>query len=72
MLIVAGILAYIVWSNRPERQVPAVNDTTPKKIATRAVRQLDKITTDPMLISSYEWNQESKKILNEWYGKDTY
>lgn len=73
IVVVAGYVIFIrsAGQSTAQNNKPSINPNSPKAIGTgsKAILQLDRILHEPMLISSDEWKDESKQLVDEWYGK---
>lgn len=69
--LVAAYWFYVAWKHRPSPPPPpSTAKSSPKAIGigARAVRQLDLLLNEPLLISNDKWRQESKNLVDEYYG----
>lgn len=69
-LIIIAIIGIVLW-----RQYNKTIDSEPKTRHSesnyaKAIRQLDQIMTDPTLIGSPEWKENTGKVLKTHYGKN--
>jgi len=72
LLTLIGVTFWVIFIRSvADTGPPAQNERGPKAnaLGVKAVRLLDKISTDNTLIGDPKWRDEVDDVLKEWYGK---
>lgn len=69
-VIIAIVVALLIWKLYNEARDSEPRTKFTESNHREAIRQLDRIQTDPMQISSTEWQDNTRKVIKNYYDKN--